>query len=151
MRVEHPIVRQAGVLPVSGMTSLQAASSFFGDFLKVHILPCPQELPATSCHAPITRELTRSRTQPPTYSTIACSLIPAVKALWARHSGYGVAAAHYRIVGEALLRMLERGLGEDFAPEVRSAWAKVGDVLATTMQAGAERSERRVEDSGGLA
>jgi hemoglobin-like flavoprotein len=64
-------------------------------------------------------------------------LIPAVKALGARHSGYGVTAAHYGIVGEALLWTLERGLGEGFTPEVRSAWAKIYGVLAATMQAGA--------------
>jgi hemoglobin-like flavoprotein len=64
-------------------------------------------------------------------------LVPAVKALGARHSGYGVTAAHYEIVGETLLWTLERGLGEGFTPEVRSAWAKVYGVLATTMQAGA--------------
>jgi Globin len=63
-------------------------------------------------------------------------LVPAVKALGARHSGYGVTAAHYGIVGEALLWTLERGLGEGFTPEVRSAWAKVYGVLAATMQAG---------------
>ena len=64
-------------------------------------------------------------------------LVPAVKALGARHSGYGVTAAHYTIVGEALLWTLERGLGEAFTPEVRSAWVKVYNVLAATMQAGA--------------
>ena len=64
-------------------------------------------------------------------------LIPAVKALGARHSGYGVTAAHYGIVGEALLWTLERGLGESFTPEMRSAWAKIYGVLAATMQAGA--------------
>jgi hemoglobin-like flavoprotein len=64
-------------------------------------------------------------------------LVPAVKALGARHSGYGVTTEHYRLVGEALLWTLERGLGQDFTPEVRSAWAKVYHVLAATMQAGA--------------
>jgi hemoglobin-like flavoprotein len=64
-------------------------------------------------------------------------LVPAVKALGARHSGYGVTAAHYGIVGEALVWTLEHGLGEGFTPEVRSAWAKVYSVLAATMQAGA--------------
>ena len=64
-------------------------------------------------------------------------IIPAVKALGARHSGYGVTAAHYAIVGEALLWTLERGLGEGFTPEMRSAWAKVYGVLAATMLAGA--------------
>jgi hemoglobin-like flavoprotein len=65
-------------------------------------------------------------------------LVPAVKALGARHSGYGVTASHYAIVGEALLWTLEHGLGEGFTPEVRSAWVKVYGVLAATMQAGAE-------------
>jgi hemoglobin-like flavoprotein len=59
------------------------------------------------------------------------------KALGARHSGYGVTEAHYAIVGEALLWTLDRGLGEGFTPEVRSAWAKVYGVIAATMQAGA--------------
>jgi hemoglobin-like flavoprotein len=35
-------------------------------------------------------------------------LVPAVKALGARHSGYGVTMEHYRLVGEALLWTLER-------------------------------------------
>jgi len=64
-------------------------------------------------------------------------LIPAVKTLGARHSGYGVTTEHYRLVGEALLWTLECGLGQDFTPEIRSAWAKVYHVLAATMQAGA--------------
>src|SRR5262245_47410679 len=64
-------------------------------------------------------------------------IAPAVKALGARHSGYGVTAAHYRIVGEALLWTLEQGLGRESTPEVRSAWAKVYGILSATMQAGA--------------
>jgi hemoglobin-like flavoprotein len=64
-------------------------------------------------------------------------LVPAVKALGTRHSGYGVTTEHYWLVGEALIWTLERGLGPHFTPEVRSAWAKVYDVLAATMQAGA--------------
>lgn len=64
-------------------------------------------------------------------------IVPAVKALGARHSGYGVTAAHYAVVGEALLWTLERGLGEAFTPEVGAAWAKVYGVLAETMQGGA--------------
>ena len=41
------------------------------------------------------------------------------------------------IMGETLRWTLERGLGEGFTPEMRSAWAKVYGVLAATMQAGA--------------
>ena len=64
-------------------------------------------------------------------------LVPAVKALGSRHSGYGVTTEHYWLVGEALLWTLERGLGQDFTLEARSAWAKVYHLLAATMQAGA--------------
>jgi hemoglobin-like flavoprotein len=64
-------------------------------------------------------------------------LVPKVKALGARHVAYGATAAHYEVVGEVLLWTLERGLGEAFTPEVRSAWTNVYRVLSTTMQAGA--------------
>jgi nitric oxide dioxygenase len=65
------------------------------------------------------------------------ALIPRVKALGARHVGYGARAADYNLVGEALLWTLERGLADAFTPEVRAAWTKVYGVLAATMQAGA--------------
>lgn len=65
------------------------------------------------------------------------ALVPPVKALGVRHAGYGVTADHYSIVAEALLWTLERGLGDDFTPDVRAAWTEVYGVLAATMQAGA--------------
>jgi hemoglobin-like flavoprotein len=68
------------------------------------------------------------------------TLAPHVKALGARHVGYGVTVAHYAIVAEALMWTLERGLGDAFTPPVRSAWAKVYGVLAGTMQAGASEA-----------
>jgi nitric oxide dioxygenase len=68
------------------------------------------------------------------------ALIPQVKALGARHAGYGVTVSHYAIVGDALMWTLQRGLGAAFTPDVRSAWAKVYGVLAGTMQIGANES-----------
>jgi nitric oxide dioxygenase len=65
------------------------------------------------------------------------TLIPKVKALGARHAGYGVTVKDYATVADALMWTLDRGLGEAFTPEVRSAWAKVYGVLAGTMQIGA--------------
>src|SRR5688572_29253509 len=50
-------------------------------------------------------------------------LVPAVKALGARHVRYGVQDEHYQIVGEALLWTLEQGLGDAFTDEVKEAWA----------------------------
>ena len=64
-------------------------------------------------------------------------LVPAVKALGARHAGYGVTMSHYAIFGEALLWALGEGLGERFTLNIRSAWIKVYGILAMMMEAGA--------------
>lgn len=61
------------------------------------------------------------------------TLVPAVRALGARHGGYGVTEDHYATVGAALLWTLEKGLGPEFTPEVRAAWVSVYSLLANTM------------------
>src|SRR5262245_51994097 len=61
-------------------------------------------------------------------------LVPVVQDLGRRHAGYGVEDKHYDTVGEALLWTLEMGLGAAFTPEVRTAWATVYGLLATTMK-----------------
>jgi len=65
-------------------------------------------------------------------------LVPQVKALGARHAGYGVRSEHYAIVGQALIWTLERGLGKAFTPQVEWAWSRVYSLLATVMQQGAK-------------
>jgi len=47
----------------------------------------------------------------------------AVVALGKRHVSYGVKPADYETVGSDLTATLEKGLGDDFTPEVREAWA----------------------------
>jgi EAL domain-containing protein (putative c-di-GMP-specific phosphodiesterase class I)/hemoglobin-like flavoprotein len=64
-------------------------------------------------------------------------IAPRIRELGARHRGYGADAHHYVIVAEALFWALAQGLGAAFDPEVRSAWGKVYELLAKTMQAGA--------------
>lgn len=61
-------------------------------------------------------------------------IVPGVRALGARHAGYGVQDEHYDTVGEALLWTLGQGLGEAFTDDVRDAWATAYTVLATTMK-----------------
>jgi nitric oxide dioxygenase len=61
-------------------------------------------------------------------------LTPTIKALARRHVDYGVTAAHYDAVGAALLWTLEQGLGAEFTPEVRAAWAALYTALADTMR-----------------
>ena len=65
------------------------------------------------------------------------SIVPAVEALGRRHAGYGVEAAHFEPVGQALLDTLAVGLGEDFTAEVRDAWATAYGILAGVMQSAA--------------
>lgn len=64
-------------------------------------------------------------------------LVPAVRALGLRHAEYRVRDEHYETVGEALLWTLERGLGPEFTPATKAAWAQVYMLLAETMKAGA--------------
>ena len=61
-------------------------------------------------------------------------LVPVVQALGRRHATYGVVDTHYETVGAALLWTLEQGLGAAFTADVRSAWATVYGLLATTMK-----------------
>jgi nitric oxide dioxygenase len=61
-----------------------------------------------------------------------------VRALGARHAGYGVTAEHFAPVGAALIWALEQGLGAAFTPDVKAAWIEVYGVLSRTMIDGME-------------
>lgn len=56
-----------------------------------------------------------------------------IAAMAQRHTGYGVKPEHYKLVGEALLWTLEKGLGKDWTPEVKDAWITCYTLLSTTM------------------
>jgi len=60
-------------------------------------------------------------------------LMPAAQELAQRHIAYGAEAAHYPVVGAALLDTLAKGLGDDFTPEVREAWATAYGTLSGVM------------------
>ena len=66
------------------------------------------------------------------------ALLPVVRALGARHAGYGVTAEHFAPVGAALIWTLEQGLGDGFTPDVKAAWVEVYGVLSRTMIDGME-------------
>ena len=70
-------------------------------------------------------------------------LHPALKDLGRRHRGYGVTAAHYDSVGQALLWTLERGLGPQWTPATAAAWTELHGSISAVMLRGAEmRGER---------
>ena len=61
-------------------------------------------------------------------------LIPQVRALGARHAGYGVEDRDYDSVGTALLWTFEKALSREFTPQMKEAWAAVYGLLAQTMK-----------------
>ena len=61
------------------------------------------------------------------------TMLDDLRALARRHRHYGVREEHYASVGAALLWTLEEGLGSDFTPDVREAWAAAYELLSGTM------------------
>ena len=60
-------------------------------------------------------------------------LVPSVVGLARRHVTYGVEPAQYATVGQALVWMLEEGLGDGFSDDVRRAWADAYRFVAALM------------------
>lgn len=56
-----------------------------------------------------------------------------IAAMAERHVGYGVKPGHYKLVGDALLWTLEKGLGNDWNPAVKDAWTEAYTLLADAM------------------
>jgi nitric oxide dioxygenase len=61
------------------------------------------------------------------------SILPAASALAKSHVAYGVRPVHYAPVGEALLWALERGLGPEWTPDLRTAWSAAYATLSNFM------------------
>ena len=61
------------------------------------------------------------------------AILPAASALAKRHVSYGAEAAHYPVVGQALLWTLEQGLGPSWTPDVAAAWTGAYTTLSEFM------------------
>jgi hemoglobin-like flavoprotein len=68
------------------------------------------------------------------------TMLLTIRDLARRHVGYGVRDEHYATVGAALLWTLEQGLGADFTPQVRDAWATAYGMLSAAMIEAASES-----------
>ena len=75
------------------------------------------------------------------------AILETVKAMAKRHVNYGVEPAHYALVGNALLRTLEKGLGDEFTPQLREAWTDAYTLLSGVMKDAAYGSSAQ---AGGL-
>ncbi|MBX9710232.1 MAG: hemin receptor [Xanthobacteraceae bacterium] len=63
------------------------------------------------------------------------TILPAASALAKRHVAYGAQAAHYPVVGAALLWTLEKGLGDSWTPDLARAWGEAYGTLSGYMMA----------------
>lgn len=68
------------------------------------------------------------------------TIIPAAEKLAVKHIDYGVKPEDYTTVGNALLYTLKQGLGDEFTPELRSAWVEAYRMLAKVMKKAAYES-----------
>jgi hemoglobin-like flavoprotein len=64
-------------------------------------------------------------------------LLVHTRALGARHVGYGVRAADYQTVGEAMIAAIAAILGDSFDAATRQAWELAYNLMAETMLEGA--------------
>lgn len=64
----------------------------------------------------------------------ADKIVEPAQALAVKHVNYGVKAHHYTLVGNALLRTLKKGLGDEFTPRTRTAWIAAYKLLADVMR-----------------
>src|SRR5215472_11351885 len=107
----------AKVLPISE----QAAMLFYGRLFEI----APEVKPLF--HGDMTEQ---GRKLMATLAAVVNSLdnleavLPAASALAKRHVEYGVKAADYAPVGDALLWTLEKGLGDQWTPELAAAWGE---------------------------
>ena len=61
---------------------------------------------------------------------------PLMQVIGRRYADRGVDDHHFGMVGDALLWTLDKGLGDEFTPEVREAWATVyGELVAAMLDA----------------
>jgi hemoglobin-like flavoprotein len=56
-----------------------------------------------------------------------------IKMMARRHENYGVKPQHYRLVGNALLWTIKRGLGNDWTNDLHEAWMAAYTELSETM------------------
>lgn len=76
------------------------------------------------------------------------TIIPTVQELGRKHVDYGVKDEHYKPVGEALIYTLEKGLGDEFTPEVKDAWVTTYTTLQGVMKAAAADVATQPEKKG---
>jgi hemoglobin-like flavoprotein len=66
-----------------------------------------------------------------------------MRALGARHNGYGVKIDQYAPIGSALMWMFQRTLGDRFTPEMEEAWLEFYAFASLEMERGSREAALR--------
>ena len=61
-------------------------------------------------------------------------LLASLGAVAKRHASYGVESRHFDSVGDALLWAFADALGDEFTPELRTAWAETYSLISSVMK-----------------
>jgi len=69
-------------------------------------------------------------------------LLALLKSLGMRHGALGVVAAHYDVVGQAVLEALSAVLEHQYTDAVKNAWLKIYTVIKTTMVGAADEAAK---------
>jgi nitric oxide dioxygenase len=72
------------------------------------------------------------------------AIVPALRALGARHVAYGARPEHYPVVGEVLIAAMAQVASAAWRPEYERAWAAAFGIVAGVMQAGAAEAEQDI-------
>ncbi|MEO0604937.1 MAG: globin domain-containing protein, partial [Myxococcota bacterium] len=73
-------------------------------------------------------------------------------ALGRRHTElYAVPEESYAVVGEVLLWVLDKGLGQAFTPPVRDAWTKLYTAISASMRIGGQGADINIDLGRSLA
>jgi hemoglobin-like flavoprotein len=66
------------------------------------------------------------------------AIVPTLRALGAKHAGYGAEAAHYGVVAAVLIAAMAEVAGDAWRPEYEQAWSEALGFIAAVMIEGAE-------------
>jgi hemoglobin-like flavoprotein len=72
-----------------------------------------------------------------------------LRAMGARHAGYGVKDEHYSTVGRALIEMIAAVLDKQYSPEIEQAWLTLYGVVETKMKEGAAEAVAQASQKTG--
>ena len=73
-------------------------------------------------------------------------VVPVLRRLGEKHArmGKGIGAREFELLGSQLIVTIQQILGDEFTPEIETAWIETYAIISKTMQAGIEDEASRM-------